>query len=52
MSYAEAAYFEGAPVAHCAAREDFLRLKRINATSRAAAQAAIRARKVAERTRA
>jgi hypothetical protein len=28
-SYSEAAYFDGAPVAHCAAREDNARLRRI-----------------------
>lgn len=33
-SYSEAAYFEGNHCAHCAARDDFLRLQRIRDEAR------------------
>jgi len=36
MIYSEAAYFDGVPVAHCAAWEDAKRLKRIASRNRAA----------------
>lgn len=34
MIYAEAAYFDGYAVAHCAAREDHLRLSRLKRVAR------------------
>lgn len=36
MIYSEAAYFDRAPVAHCAAWDEARRLKRIEAQNRAA----------------
>lgn len=38
VTYAEAAYFDGAPVAHCAAWQENARLRRIAAQFRAAHQ--------------
>lgn len=42
MMYAEAAHFDGVPVAHCAAREDHQRRARIAAQSQAAMERAHR----------
>jgi len=36
MIYSEAAHFDSAHVAHCAAREEFQRLRRIETRARAA----------------
>lgn len=42
MSYAEAAYFDRAPVAHCAAWEEARRLARIDAEHHRAARGGCR----------
>lgn len=39
MPYSERAYFDGDHCAHCAARDEFNRLARIEARARAAVQA-------------
>ncbi len=42
MNYAEAAYFDRVPVAHCAARDEAQRLARIDADHRRAARGGCR----------